>query len=212
MCHAVEDRGEVRSQRASVGLSTRARTAAARCRARIRARWPRIAKTNHLSRCRLCFPHSASPPAFAGRRQNSSSAFFFSPPTLPLNQISDETKRRGSFIKVNRAGEGAGIIYLYTTIKVNKARENAGIIYIHQSHRSRRGRHVYMISKSTRSSTRPAGGATMRSFELGGMPACSSTDSCRSTDNFRSTDTRSSASSSVPVGLCALFPAHRGQP
>ena len=124
----------------------------------------------------------------------------------------DESKRRGSFIKVNRAGEGAGIIYLYTIIKVNKARENAGIIYIHQSHRSRRGRHVYMISKSTRSSTRPAGGATMRSFELGGMPACSSTDSCRSTDNCRSTDTRSSASSSVPVGLCALFPAHRGQP
>ena len=71
----------------------------------------------------------------------------------PLNQISDETKRRGSFIKVNRAGEGAGIIYLYTIIKVNKARENAGIIYIHQSHRSRRGRHVYMISMSTRSST-----------------------------------------------------------
>ena len=110
------------------------------------------------------------------------------------------------------SAEGAGIIYLYTIIKVNKARENAGIIYIHQSHRSRRGRHVYMISKSTRSSTRPAGGATMRSFELGGMPACTSTDSCRSTDNFRSTDTRSSASSSVPVGLCALFPAHRGQP
>ena len=31
----MEDRGEVRSQRASVGPSTRARTAAARCRARI---------------------------------------------------------------------------------------------------------------------------------------------------------------------------------
>ena len=66
--------------------------------------------------------------------------------SLPLNQISDETNRRGYFTKVNRAGEGAGIIYLYTIIKVNKARENAGIIYIHQSHRSRRGRHVYMIS------------------------------------------------------------------
>ena len=133
-------------------------------------------------------------------------------PTHPPSESDQRRDEATWLLHQSQQGRRGRRHHLVIYIKVNRARENAGIIYIHQSHRSRRGRHVYMISKSTRSSTRPAGGATMRSFELGGMPACSSTDSCRSTDNFRSTDTRSSASSSVPVGLCALFPAHRGQP
>ena len=212
MCHAVEDRGEVRSQRASVGLSTRARTAAARCRARIRARCPRIHRQDESPQP---LPALLSSFGIAASIRTTAELVvsILLQPTHPPSE-SDQRRDEATWL-------------LHQSQQGRRGRRHHLFIYNHQSQQSPRerrhhihsskssqpaDRHVHMISKSTRSSTRPAGGATMRSFELGGMPACSSTDSCRSTDNFRSTDTRSSASSSVPVGLCALFPAHRGQP
>jgi hypothetical protein len=67
-------------------------------------------------------------------------------PTHPPSESDQRRDEATWLLHQSQQGRRGRRHHLVIYIKVNRARENAGIIYIHQSHRSRRGRHVYMIS------------------------------------------------------------------